>query len=206
MKYKTLLIIIFITSLLLIIGINIYNREEINKEDIPVIENNKEKNEESIITKIYDRPIISKVYNQDDYLYILASNYVYGDINYDLVVDNLDLELYDYLLNNNFVIPYDQLLLADLNKDQKISIEDKNILNKYLLNNSIYKYNQNNNLLYCISNINDYNNCNWDSNNYFNVTNDVYIFVKNINNNEISNSYEYKYINVPLTFSLDDDK
>ena len=180
MKYKTLIVIIVITSILLVIGLVLYKPKE-------------KKTNKKVVGNLYNIPVISKVTNEDDYINIYASHFMYGDINLDHAIDKYDLELYDIILNNNFLIDDNQIILGDLNSDRKITSDDQKILDEYLEKEKEKNYDDNEKLLYCATDKSSAANCNWQEDSSLKVVDDTYIYVKDVSE-QVSNVYKYQYV------------
>lgn len=150
--------------------------------------------EESIVGNKLDKPMIKEALTSDNNIEIVANLYCYGDINFDNEINELDIELYDFILNNDFFVDDNQLILADLDKDREITSKDKELLKEFLKNNNNFAY-ASSNLEYCISKDNDIDSCNWQKENIVDlVKEDYYIFTKNSVNNKTSNFYRYNHI------------
>ncbi len=162
--------------------------------------------EENIIGKKLDKPMIKEAMTGDSDITIVSNLYCYGDVNFDNEINELDLEIYDYLLTDNFIVDDNQFMLADLDKDNKITSNDKKLLEEYLKENKSYKY-DNTDLEYCISKENNIESCEWQKDNVISLVNeDYYIFSRNSVNDEISNFYHYNYIAKEVASFIDDDR
>lgn len=148
--------------------------------------------EQDITKTSYGYPLINLLYYNDNKLNIEAGIYRFGDIDQDGVVGTNDIEALKIMISTNKVGFTDgQIKLADVNEDGVINNSDVDLFNQYLNNNGEVEYSISSNLLsYCITLTNDSSTCTWQKSSSFKITEkkDYYVFVKQNNNNRISQS------------------
>lgn len=146
--------------------------------------------EQDITKTSYGHPLISLLYYNDNTLNVEAGIYRFGDIDQDGVVGNNDIEALKIMISTDKVGFTDgQVKLADVNEDSIINNSDVELFNQYLNNNGNVEYSISSNLLsYCITLKKDSSTCTWQNSSKFKITEkkDYYVFVKQNNNNRIS--------------------
>ena len=145
-----------------------------------------------------NEPIVSLLESYGNMLEVEAGIYYYGDVNFDGIINDSDIQAIDMIIASSISFDETELASADLNHDNKIDSKDKKILQNYLDDVGEYKYNPNESkILYCISKVNESDNCTWIENNSFDLIDETtyYIFVKDSDTNIISKYQQYIYEN-----------
>ncbi len=200
MKTKYLVYIALILTFSIVIIVQIKNNLQKNYEK--TIENYADiKDIHNIINTSYNIPLIESVYKEDNSLKINAGLFHYGDINKDGVIDLYDVKTIKYILNNNLIYNEDEKKLSDINKNNVIDSDDLKLLDDYVSENISKKYSIDNNLEYCMLDIENVNACIWYKNNKFlvNDNNLKYFYVRY--NNSLSSEFIYEYDDVNNLFS-----
>lgn len=195
MKNKKRLIIV-VALVLLVVGLvfvfSLRKGKDLSSDNKNII------GEQDITKTSYGYPLIKVVYYNSTKVTIEAGIYRFGDINQDGVVGQQDLDVLRIMIGNDNVGFNDgQIKLADVNEDDFINEDDIELFAHYLKNNGEVKYSVNSDLLaYCIASINDNNSCSWQQNSSFNLGEfkDYFVFVKQINNNRISDGMRLELI------------
>lgn len=148
--------------------------------------------EQDITKTSYGHPLINLLYYNDNTLNVEAGIYRFGDIDQDGVVGTNDIEALKIMISTDKVgFTEGQVKLADVNEDGVINNSDVDLFNQYLSNNGDVEYSVSSDLLsYCITATNDNSTCTWQKSSTFKITEkkDYYIFVKQNNNNRVSQS------------------
>ena len=158
---------------------------------------NKNNSKQIVVGEDYITPLIESVSTRENVLLIEAGNFKYGDINQDGVIDEIDLLALHLIIKDELKHSDSQDTLSDLNKDKKIDSKDLDILVDYINDNET-KYDYKNDLLYCVTTIEDTSNCNYQEDKYikdidYNI-NTYYISIKNSKTNKVG-TYKYSYTN-----------
>jgi len=137
---------------------------------------------------------ISYIYRNYENIDVDAGIYKYGDITEDGKIDIEDLDALDNILHSKLFYNNMQRLLSDVNHDNLIDKKDYAELIKMVKNSKTYDL-QKDKLLYCVISDIDYNNCDWQKSSNFilNEEKTYYFYVKNIENDNVSNYYEYNH-------------
>ena len=93
-----------------------------------------------VIETNFELPLINNISIRDNVLLVNAGNYVYGDVNQDGYINNLDILAINLMINDDLKYSESQKRLGDLNQDDKINSKDIDILNNYLDDKREYKY------------------------------------------------------------------
>lgn len=155
-------------------------------------------NKTNLVGTTYDIPLIESISYRNNNFIINAGNYMYGDINEDGLINELDKLAIDFIIDDNFKYTEGQKILSDLNKDNVIDNKDKKLLINYIDNHkdNDNEYDYYSNIVYCVSDSEDIDNCDYQESNYFyNLDFSKsyhYITVKNKETNKV-NTYKYSY-------------
>ena len=190
MKNKKIYIGISIIVILLLISIGVLynNRKNLTTKSKNII------GELDITKKSYGYPLITLVYSNDTDLTVDAGIYRFGDIDQDGIIGNNDIDALETMISTDKIgFTKGQTELADVNEDGNVDNQDIELFQKYLAENGEVQYDTNKKLLnYCITDVNDSSNCIWQESENVKIKSqkDYYIFVKQINNDRISDVYK----------------
>lgn len=195
MKNKKILIVVVVLFLLVVGLIFVFYL----KKDKDLSSDNKNIIGEQDITKTsYGYPLIKMLSYNSTRVEVEAGIYRFGDINQDGVVGQQDLDVLRIMIDNDNVgFNNGQIKLADVNEDGLINNSDIELFERYLKNNGEVKYSVSANLLsYCITSSNDNTTCSWQQKSSFNLSEfkDYFVFVKQTNNNRISEGMKIQLI------------
>ena len=141
--------------------------------------------------KSYGYPCISLVSYSLNTISVDAGIYRFGDVTQDGIIDKKDADAIKVMISFNDAFTKDQIKLADIDEDGKITNTDLKLFNIYLEKNPKVKYDTNSKYLtYCLTKTNDSSTCNWQDSSSFKITQqeDYYVFVMNKTNNVVSTS------------------
>lgn len=200
MDKKSKIIMIILSIVICCVGILIFFKSQTLKDNLKANQQNAI-GETDITKKAYGYPLIAVVL-YDGNINIEAGIYRFGDINQDGEVGSSDYEALKIMIATDKIgFTEEQVKIADVNEDTKIDNNDLKTFDKYIKKNGNIKYDVRRDLLeYCVVDSNDVNKCNWKKESIFKVDEikDYYIFIKQTNNNRISESlYFEKSLMIP---------
>lgn len=187
MKHKQIYIVVALSIVMILAIVTIIiPKRNLNTNTKNII------GEEDITKKSYGYPLIKLASYNIKEIEVDAGIYRFGDIDQDGIVGQEDLTALKIMIqNNNIGFTKGQIDLADVNEDGNIDNQDIELFINYLNKNGDVKYSIHSDLLlYCFNKTNNSDTCTWQQESKY-VSKDIrdyYIFVKQTNNNRISDS------------------
>ena len=181
-KMKVLIIILIISICTGILALN--NR----KGQVDSLEKNTVTSS-NLVGKQYNKAILANAVYDSNIITIYAGYYRFGDYNTDGVIDKTDIDAISQYIEVDYPISLEEKMLLNLNNDDLVDEKDLEIINNFINDKEKYEYVvDKSNILYCVTQDNDYNKCTWQESNSFIIAEvkDYHLFIKEKNSKTIS--------------------